>query len=147
VNSLEDVSQKMNQSRDLHLYGELAPVYDFVCGEMYEYEAQAEKIRDKSSEEAESILELACGTGRLLEKLREDFETRVGVDTGSGCVEIARERNPEAEIHKEDMAGFETDQGFDVVSVMGYSLGALAPGELEKLFSMVSKVLREGESW
>jgi SAM-dependent methyltransferase len=144
VNSLEDAFQEMNQRRDLHLYGELAPVYDFVYGEMYDYEAQAEKIRDNSLEKAESILELACGTGRLLEKLREDFETRVGVDTGSGCVEIARERNPEAKIHQEDMAEFETEQRFDVVAVMGYSLGALAPGELEKLFSMVSKVLREG---
>jgi SAM-dependent methyltransferase len=141
MNSLGKVFQEMKESQELHLYGELAPLYDFVYNQMYDYETQADKIRENAPAEAGSILELACGTGRLLEKLQREFENCVAVDTGSGCVEIAAERNPEAEIYQDDMGDFETERNFDAVAVMGFSLGALTPEELEEFVSTVVHAL------
>ncbi len=62
-----------------------------------------------------SLLELGCGTGRVLELLTNDFSTLHGIDISPEMLEIARRRLPEAELHQMDMRSFALGQQFSAV--------------------------------
>lgn len=77
-----------------------------------------------------SLLDVACGTGRLLEELlaREHFDVQ-GLDLDSRMLAIARVRLPDVTFHEADMTDFDLDQRFDVITCLGSSLPAVATRE------------------
>jgi SAM-dependent methyltransferase len=82
------------------------------------YPAEVEKlervIRDRDPG-ARSLLDVACGTGRHLELLREDFEVS-GLDLDPEMIALARERlGHEVPLETGDMADFDLGRSFDVV--------------------------------
>lgn len=83
-----------------------------------DYPAEVETLRGAIRErhpEARSLLDVACGTGKHLELLREHFEV-AGVDLDPEMVRLARERlGDEAPLHVGDMAEFDLGRTFDVV--------------------------------
>lgn len=141
---INELFEKMEDRDDLHFYDELAPIYDFVYGKMINYEDQASRVKTYSPAGSQTLIEIACGNGRAIEKLKKDYEKVVGLDLGRGNVEIARERNPEVDILREDMTELEIDEKFDTVAVLGYSLGSLTPEELAETMENLSNIVSPG---
>src|SRR5215213_1976028 len=51
-----------------------------------------------ASDPGTRYLDFACGTGRILAVFKDLIHSKVGVDTSSGQLELAREKVPDAEL-------------------------------------------------
>jgi SAM-dependent methyltransferase len=74
---------------------------------------------------AASLLELACGTGNVLEPLVGHYDLH-GLDLSPAMLEFARRKVPEATLHLGDMREFALGRKFDVVVCMFDSINHLA---------------------
>jgi SAM-dependent methyltransferase len=66
---------------------------------------------------AGSLLDVACGTGRHLEQLREWYAVE-GLDLDPAMLERARSRLPDVPLHEGDMRDFALGREFDVVTCL-----------------------------
>jgi ubiquinone/menaquinone biosynthesis C-methylase UbiE len=80
------------------------------------------RVLDREAPDARSLLDVACGTGRHLELLRERYEVE-GLDLNPTILEVARERCPGVAFHEADMADFQLERRFDVVMCVFSSIG------------------------
>ena len=106
------------------MYTKTAPLYDLFY-DWKDYAAEAAKIVaivDERRPEAESLLDVACGTGRHLELLRGRFAVE-GVDLDEGLLAVAAERLPGVPLHRADMRDFDLGRQFDVVTCLFSSIG------------------------
>ena len=71
--------------------------------------------------EARSLLDIACGTGWHLERLRDWYEVE-GLDSSPGMLRYARARLPGVALHQEDMRSFDLGRAFDVVLCLSSSI-------------------------
>jgi SAM-dependent methyltransferase len=72
--------------------------------------------------DARSLLDVACGTGKHLELLRDRFDV-AGVDLDPEMIRLARERlGEEVPLHVGDMAEFDLGRTFDVVTCLFSSI-------------------------
>lgn len=97
---------------------DLAPVYDFVYRRDIDYERQAERVREAATDR--SVLELACGTGRLAERLVDDYEY-VGVDASPSMLAVARRTVDDAALVRADARRVAFDRRFGAVAMLGRS--------------------------
>lgn len=101
------------------LYATLAPVYEFMfasnSNSNQHFSDQLHMLREATSNTGRSVLEVGCGTGRLLPKLTHEYETIVGVDIHEKMVSLARQRAPSVTILQADMRNVTLDQSFDAV--------------------------------
>lgn len=99
---------------------ELAPVYDFVYRRSEDYDAQAAVVRDAAA--GDDVLELACGTGALAERLA-DPGAYVGVDASASMLAVARRNvdaaNVDAAFAQADVRQVALDRQFDAVAMLG----------------------------
>ncbi|MFC2078020.1 class I SAM-dependent methyltransferase [Candidatus Bipolaricaulota bacterium] len=68
------------------------------------------------------LLDVACGTGKHLEFLRESFEVE-GLDLSPELLDVARERLPDVRFHCADMRDFEILARFDVIACLFSAIG------------------------
>ncbi len=69
----------------------------------------------------QTVLEIGCGTGETLSKLKGS--KKVGIDYSPEMIKVAREQYPDIEFHVMDAKEIDLDQKFDVVvlpNVVGY---------------------------
>lgn len=104
-----------------------ALVYDAIYaqrGKDYarEAEAVAELVASRKRSDGDALLDVACGTGKHLEHFRRTFDVE-GLDVEADMLEIARERLPGVNLHQADMADFELDRKFDVITCLFSSIG------------------------
>jgi SAM-dependent methyltransferase len=71
---------------------------------------------------AVSLLDVACGTGRHLEHLRNHFRVE-GLDLSPEMLEIARKRCPGIPFHEGTLVDFQLADTFDVVTCLFGSIG------------------------
>jgi SAM-dependent methyltransferase len=105
------------------VFTESAQFYDALY-RFKDYGASVSYLRsvlDEAAPDAGSLLDIACGTGRHLELLRDHYEVE-GVDINPELLEIARERCPGVRFHVADMADFELERRFDVVTCLFSSI-------------------------
>jgi SAM-dependent methyltransferase len=106
------------------MYTKTAELYDLF----YEWKDYATEVRkiiaivDERRPAGESLLDVACGTGRHLELLRDRF-TVEGLDIEDGLLAVAAERLPGVTLHRADMRDFELGRRFDVVTCLFSSIG------------------------
>ena len=89
------------------MFTESAAFYD-VLYSFLDYEAAVRELQatlDGHAPHARSLLDVACGTGRHLELLRERYEVE-GLDINPTMLKAARERCPDVTFHEADMADF-----------------------------------------
>ena len=75
-------------------YGEFARYYDALTGNV-DYKARGEyllSLFDKYGKRPKSLLDLACGTGKLMEIFAEKGIDLIGVDASSDMLSVATER-------------------------------------------------------
>lgn len=103
--------------RSPHLYDALYSWKD--------YEGETRRILelvDAHRPGARTVLDVACGTGRHLELMRDRFEVE-GVDLDPALLEVAAERVPGVPLHRADMSDFDLGKTFDVVLCLFSSIG------------------------
>jgi SAM-dependent methyltransferase len=119
------------------MFTQSAAWYDrFYDGKDYAREAQrvAALIRQHQPH-ARSLLDVACGTGRHLQHLRQEFACQ-GLDLDGGLLTIARERLPGIKLTQADMAEFDLGRRFDAVTCLFSSVGYL--GTVQRLGAAVA---------
>lgn len=84
--------------------------------------ATLERIVRERSPGARTLLDVACGTGKHLEHLREWFECE-GADLDEGLLGVAAERVPGVPLHHADMREFDLGRQFDVVTCLFSAIG------------------------
>ena len=106
------------------MFIESAAFYDALYS-FKDYEAAVRDIRrvlDEETPAATRLLDVACGTGRHLELLRERYEVE-GLDISATMLASARQRCPGVVFHEADMAEFSVAGRFDVVMCLFSSIG------------------------
>ena len=107
------------------MYGDFAYFYDKLMYDL-DYEKIYKFIREvlgKKSLEPELILEMACGTGGLTEKLARDYKIHafdLSDDMLSVCENKIRSKN--LKLFKQNMVGFSAPASYDAIFSVGDSL-------------------------
>ncbi len=109
------------------MFSESTELYDFIYGELKDFEAEARKVAALLREKAPSarkILDVGCGTGRHAAALMEEHGFEVdGLDIEAGFVEIAQRRCPTGKFYRGDMADFDLGATYDAVVCLFSSIG------------------------
>jgi len=74
--------------------------------------------------DARTLLDVACGTGKHLEQLRNEFAVE-GVDLDEGLLGVARERLPGVSLAPGDMRTLDLGRRFDAVTCLFSAIGFL----------------------
>lgn len=110
------------------LYKKFAGYYDKIYAKL-DHEKESEFVKwvvgKHKSSEGNELLDIACGTGRHANFLKNDFEI-LGVDINKEMLKIAREKVPDVEFVRGDMKELELERKFDVIicmfSAMNYNV-------------------------
>ena len=104
------------------LYEELAPLYEFIYSRHYNYKNQKELIDNISTENTTTILEGACGTGKLTELLVSDYDNVISVDYSKGMISQAKQNVPNGNFIQEDLEHIDINKNIDLYSILGTSI-------------------------
>jgi ubiquinone/menaquinone biosynthesis C-methylase UbiE len=105
------------------MFTESAAFYDLLYG-FVDYPAVVRKIEailEREAPDAQTLLDVGCGTGRHLELLRERYRVE-GLDINPVMLATARDRCPGVEFHEADMADFSLDNRFDAITCLFSSI-------------------------
>jgi SAM-dependent methyltransferase len=124
-----------------HPYDASARYYDRIYAfKAYDEEAQAvRRLLAGLHPTAQTLLEVGCGTAGHLAFFAQWFEAE-GLDRSPSMLAVAREKLPEAPLHKGDMRTFELARRFDVVTCLFSSIGYVR--SLEELNRAVANMAR-----
>ncbi|ONI92330.1 SAM-dependent methyltransferase [Saccharothrix sp. ALI-22-I] len=94
---------------------------------------------------ARSLLDVACGTGAHLERIRFLFPHVAGLELSDAMREIATRRLPGVPIHPGDMRDFHLDEQFDAVTCMCFSIAYMqTPEDLGRAAASMARHLVPG---
>ena len=114
------------------IYDESARYYDPIYERLVDQTAGADALRAhiaRRNPAARSLLEAACGTGLILERMASDYRV-AGFDRSPGMLERARQRLPGVPLTVADMTTFSSDERYDAVICVGSSIGYVQTEEL-----------------
>ncbi len=119
-----------------------AELYDVVYS-WKDYTGESQQVHELITAHLRSsgntLLDVACGTGKHLEHLRDHYVVE-GVDLDEGLMAIARKRLPNVPLHQGDMCGFDLGKQFDTVTCLFSSIGYT--GSVERLNRAVASMAR-----
>ena len=93
---------------------------------------------------ARTLLDVACGTGKHLEYLRNDFDVE-GVDLDEGLLAVARARLGSVPLHVGDMRTLDLDRRFDAVTCLFSAIGHVtSTSELDAAIASMAAHLEPG---
>ncbi len=111
-----------------------AELYDLIYHHKdYQAEANAvDALIERHHPQAETLLDVACGTGKHLEYLAETYEV-AGVDIDKTLLAKARTRLPNADFFEQDMLELSVPHTFDVVTCLFSAIGYIqTPDNLDR---------------
>jgi dTDP-3-amino-3,4,6-trideoxy-alpha-D-glucopyranose N,N-dimethyltransferase len=129
------------------MYTETALYYDKIYS-FKDYPAETDRLRAIFREHQRSagthLLDVACGTGRHLEYLRDRYDVE-GLDISLELLTIARQRLPGIPLHHGDMTAFDLGKTFDLVTCLFSSIGYVKTLEnLARAVGCMARHLRAG---
>lgn len=136
-----------NGAYDSRVFRKSQRFYDAIYA-WKDYRAEVERldtaIRARHPE-ARTLLDVACGTGKHLELLRDRYRVE-GADLDPEMLEIARGRlGPGVPLHLSDMVDFDLGQRFDVVTCLFSSVAyARTPHRLGAAVEAMARHLATG---
>ena len=95
-------------------YAVFAPFYDAVMGDRAGEADYLRSLIERYHPAARTLLELACGTGAVLEQLQPSYEV-AGVDLSRAMLDLARTKVPSARLVQGDITSIELADRFDAV--------------------------------
>ncbi len=108
----------------MQLYKNLAKFYDLL----YSYKDYSREvnflIEGFATGDFFKVLDVACGTGKHLEALKEKLPLVefVGIDLNQEMLNVAQDRLPDVQFYKYDMRSFDLNQNFDIVYCLSSSI-------------------------
>jgi SAM-dependent methyltransferase len=109
------------------MFSETAQYYDLIYDQFRDYAEDVARVGEllrRLAPEAETILDVGCGTGRHAQALTEEHAYRVdGLDIEPAFVEIAQGRCPDGRFSVGDMADFDLGRRYDVLLCLFSSIG------------------------
>jgi ubiquinone/menaquinone biosynthesis C-methylase UbiE len=130
----------------ISLYTKSAKFYDALYS-FKDYTATSDKLHRLLQQlvpDAESLLDVACGTGKHLEYLRSYYHVE-GLDLNPDLLSIARRRCPGVPFHQANMVDFRLDHECDVITCLFSSIGYVKTVEnLERTVSNMARHLTPG---
>lgn len=129
-----------------NLYSELAHVYEAMYNTFIDYKEQYELYKDFLVKyDKKSVLEIACGTGKLSQYFEEDMYDYLGLDLSPEMLKIAKERNPTASYIVSDMRSFQLDETVGSVIIPARSISYLIQNEdVESTLLSIHNSLEQG---
>jgi SAM-dependent methyltransferase len=112
-------STATDRQKDTAMYGKSIEFYDSLY-HFKNYDLEHERLLafiDAHHPTARSLLDVACGTGKHLERLTHRFDT-AGVDLNPEFLVIARQRLPGVPFHQGNMIDFDLGKAFDIVTCL-----------------------------
>ncbi len=108
------------------MYTKSEVYYDAIYDTFKDYPKESRQLRAlikrHKKSKGNSLLDVACGTGKHLTFLRKSFKTQ-GLDIDSKMLTIAKKRNPKVMFHKGNMIDFHLPEKFDVITCLFSSIG------------------------
>ncbi|MBI3241179.1 MAG: class I SAM-dependent methyltransferase [Chloroflexi bacterium] len=109
------------------MFSKSAAFYDAIyaaVGKDYgrEVEILHALIQEHKRSAGNSLLDVACGTGSHILHLRQHYDVS-GLDLDPSILKVARQRCPDVNFYQADMADFQLDHQFDVVTCLFSSIG------------------------
>ncbi|MEV0899190.1 class I SAM-dependent methyltransferase [Actinoplanes sp. NPDC049802] len=106
---------------------EVAEIWDAIyTGRGRDYGAEARDVAElirKLRPDADSLLDVACGTGEHLRHFRGLFGHVEGVELSGDMIAVGRQRSPSLPLHQGDMRSFDLGRRFDAVTCLFSSIG------------------------
>ena len=135
-----------------NIYRRLAPVYDDIMKDVDydEWTEYIDTIIQYHHPAAESLLELACGTGTMALMMERCDDYRItATDLSSDMIEIARSkaavRGSSIEWLVQDMRSLNLDKSFDIIYMVFDSLNYLHEfGEIQMMLDNIARHLNKG---
>ncbi|MFH1457277.1 MAG: class I SAM-dependent methyltransferase [Patescibacteria group bacterium] len=125
-------------------YDLFAKHYDEVMGDRSKNAAELQKLISKHHPKAKTILELACGTGSVLQHFAKRYGV-YGLDLSSGMLSLARKKVPSGKFSQQDMTKFKLKEKFDVILCVFDSINHLLKfSDWQKVFKRAYEHLNEG---
>jgi dTDP-3-amino-3,4,6-trideoxy-alpha-D-glucopyranose N,N-dimethyltransferase len=112
------------------MYDRLASLYDTIYS-FKDYAAEAARLHELIQARrpgARTLLDVACGTGKHLEQLRQHYEVE-GADYSAAVLEIARKRLPDTPLHQADMRELRLGKTYDAVTCLFSAIGHMTTVE------------------
>ncbi len=125
-------------------YQTFARFYDAVQGDRAEHAAYLRGLIERFRPDAQTVLELACGSGSILKQLGPHYVV-TGVDLSERMLALASKKVPEVRLIRADMRQINLDERFDVVLCVYDSINHLLDfAQWEDVFERVREHLDEG---
>jgi len=106
------------------MYRREARLYDLEYAEK-DYAGEAARLHEliqARSPRTQTLLDVACGTGKHLEHLRAWYDAE-GLDADGDMLAMARERLGDLPLHQADMRNFDLGRRFDAVTCLFSAIG------------------------
>jgi SAM-dependent methyltransferase len=107
------------------MYSKSARYYDLIYS-FKDYTTEAQKlvkiICDQGHPEGSTLLDIASGTGKHLDELKEHFSCE-GMDINPDMLTIARSRHPELTFYQRDMIDFNIGKQYEIIICLFSSIG------------------------
>jgi SAM-dependent methyltransferase len=124
-------------------YHAFARFYDAVAAAGAEQAPYLRELIERHRPSARTVLELACGTGVILEHLRDGYDV-TGLDVSPEMLAVAAEKLPDVRFVEADMTHFRLDERFDVVLCVYDSINHLLDfAAWEKVFARADAHLND----
>lgn len=107
------------------MYSASADYYDLIYAPIKDYTAESRRVAEIARAKvpaAQSILDVACGTGRHAHELHRLGFFVDGVDLEPRFVQRAQRRNPNGRFFCQDMVALDLDEKYDVVACLFSSI-------------------------
>jgi SAM-dependent methyltransferase len=108
------------------MFDKTADLYDAIYATFKDYPAEAERLRalidHHKRSPGKSLLDVACGTGKHLALLRDEYICE-GLDLDPRMGELFRKTNPGLPFHRGDMVDFDLGRQYDIVVCLFSSIG------------------------
>ncbi len=125
-------------------YDVIAQFYDSVVADPTKKAEWLKQLIRTYHSDPKSVLELACGTGSLLEILAQDFSV-AGLDNSAGMLKVAHERLPNTQLIEANMTSFTVKEKFDVILCIYDSINHLLKfTEWQSMFAKAAEHLEPG---
>jgi SAM-dependent methyltransferase len=107
------------------MFSESADLYDKIYTKLKNYRDEAGKVGawiKKLRPDAQSVLDVACGTGEHDRFLSADYRID-GIDLNPEFVRIAKSKNPAGDYRVADMINFDLEKRYDVLVCLFSAIG------------------------
>jgi SAM-dependent methyltransferase len=124
-------------------YEKLDRFYDAAMGDRIEMASYIRRLIRRHKPRARTLLELACGTGAILQILVKSYDV-VGLDVSPQMLSIASKKLPQVKFFQRSMVSFDLGKKFDVIICVFDSINhVLKFRDWKKIFRNAARHLEE----